>query len=85
MLALCEHTNVPVKLSKIESLFTCLSFLGIVIDTTDMQASISEECTQDLLSLLLSFKSRYKCTKLLSLIGKLFFACKVTPAGRIFF
>ena len=33
-----------------------------------------------------SFSTRKKCTKrqLLSLIGKLSFACKVVPAGRIF-
>ena len=86
MLSLCEHINAPVKSSKIEGPSTRLSFLGIIIDTAEMQASISEDRKQDLLSLLLSFKSRHKCTKqqLLSLIGKLSFACKVIPAGRIF-
>ena len=53
-----------------------LSKLSLI---ADMQASISEKRKQDLLSLLLSFKSRHKCTKqqLLSRIGKFSFACKV--------
>ena len=86
MLSLCEHINVPVKSSKIKGPSTCLSFLGIIIDTSNMQAGISEERKQDLSSLLLSFKCRQKCTKqqLLSLTGKLSFACKVIPDGRIF-
>ena len=86
MLDLCEHINAPVKSSKIEGPTTRLSFLGIIIDTAKMQASISEDRKQYLLSLLLSFKSHHKCTKqqLFSLIGKLSFACKVIPAGRIF-
>ena len=79
MLTLCKHINKPVKSSKIEGPSTHLSFLGIIINTVNIQASISEERKQDLLSLLLSFKSHCKCTKqqLLSLIGKLSFACKV--------
>ena len=86
MLSLCEHINAPIKSSKIEGPSTHLSFLGIIIDTAEMQASISEDHKQDLLSLLLSFESHHNCTKqqLLSLIGKLSFACKVIPASRIF-
>ena len=51
-----------------------------------MTASISEEHKQDLISSLQSLLQHSKCTKrqLLSLIGKLSFACKVIPAGRIF-
>ena len=61
-------------------------FLGIVINTVTMTASISSERKQELLSALQSMIERRKCTKqqLLSLIGKLSFACKVVPAGRIF-
>ena len=86
MLSLCEHINAPVKSSKIEGPSTQLSFLGIVIDTELMKVSISDERRNDLLSAIQSFTTRHKCTKqqLLSLIGKLSFACKVIPAGRIF-
>ena len=40
------------KSSKIEGPSTRLSFLGIIIDTSNMQASISEERKQNLSSLL---------------------------------
>ena len=86
MLSLCRKINAPVKPSKIEGPTTRLTFLGVLIDTSTMTASITDERKQDLLSSLQSLLHRSKCTKrqLLSLIGKLSFACKVIPAGRIF-
>ena len=65
---------------------TKITFLGIVIDTVAMTASISDERKSLMLEKLQSFTTCKKCTKqqLLSLIGKLSFACKVVPAGRIF-
>ena len=87
MLSLCNSINAPLKLEKVEGPTTCLTFLGIQIDTITMQASISTDKKQALLlHALHNFQRRHKCTKreLLSLIGKLSFACKVVPAGRIF-
>ena len=86
MLSLCRKINAPVKPSKIEGPTTCLTFQGVLIDTSTMTASITDERKQDLLSSLRSLLHHSKCTKrqLLSLIGKLSFACKVIPAGRIF-
>ena len=86
MLSLCQKINAPVKLTKVEGPSTNITFLGIVINTVTMTASISSERKQELLSALQSMIERRKCTKqqLLSLIGKLSFACKVVPAGRIF-
>ena len=86
MLTLCKNVNAPLKLEKIEGPTTCLTFIGIQIDTNTMQASIPTEKKQILLDTLHSFQKRSKCTKrkLLSLVGKLSFACKVVPAGRIF-
>ena len=57
----------------------------MLIDTSTMTASISEEWKEDLISSLQSLCHHHRCTKseLLSLIGKLCFACKVIPAGRI--
>ena len=64
---------------------------GHTINTTSMTFSISDEHKWDLISslqfvLLKSLSKDGKCTKreLLSAIGKLSFACKVIPAGRIF-
>ena len=86
MLSLCQHLNIPVKTSKVEGPTTHLTFLGIVIATNTMQASISVERKLDLLTELKNLHSLPKCTKhhLLSLVGKLSFACKVILAGRIF-
>ena len=86
MLSLCHRINAPVKPSKIEGPTTRLTFLGILIDTSTMTASITDDRKQDLISSLRSLLQQSKCTKrqLLSLIGKLSFACKVIPAGRIF-
>ena len=86
MLTLCQRINAPVKDEKVVPPTTKLTFLGIVIDTEKMTASISDERKTLMLEELQSFSTRKKCTKrqLLSLIGKLSFACKVVPAGRIF-
>ena len=86
MLSVCQNTNAPVKLTKVEGPSTSITFLGIVINTITMTASISSERKQELLSALQSMIECRKCTKqqLLSLIGKLSFAGKVVPAGRIF-
>ena len=86
MLSLCNNISAPVKTSKVEGPSTQLTFLGIVIDTEHMTASISLERKADLLLSIQSLRKKDKCTKhqLLSLVGKLSFACKVVPAGRIF-
>ena len=86
MLSVCQKINAPVKLTKVEGPSTSITFLGIVINTTTMTVSISSERKQELLSALQSMIERCKCTKqqLLSLIGKLSFACKVVPASKIF-
>ena len=86
MLSLCERINAPIKPSKVEGPSTSLTFLGIHLNTTTMEASITSDRKQALLSELLQLRYQRKCTKraLLSLIGKLSFCCKVLPAGRIF-
>ena len=86
MLKFCKQIQAPVKSSKIEGTSTSITFLGIYLDTVAMEASITQERRESLLSELNELYWRRRCTKrdLLSLIGKLSFACKVVPAGRIF-
>ena len=86
MLTLCQCINAPIKAEKVVPPSTQITFLSIVIDTNAMTASISDERKSLILEELQSFVQRKKCTKreLLSLIGKLSFACKVVPAGHIF-
>ena len=86
MLMLCRKLNVPIKPSKVEGPATSLTFLGIHLNTISMEASITSERKQSLLQDLLFMQARKKCIKreLLSLIGKLSFACKILPVGQIF-
>ena len=86
MRSLCQAIGAPIKEEKVEGPTTRLTFLGIVLDTVSMEASISVERKTSLLTAIHSFLTFRKCTKrqLLSLIGKLSFACKVVPAGWIF-
>ena len=79
MLTLCQRINAPIKAEKVVPPSTQITFLGIVINTNAMTASISNELKSLMLEELQSFVQRKKYTKLelLSLIGKLSFACKV--------
>ena len=85
MLSLCNRIGAPIKTEKVEGPTTCLTFLGIVLNTNTMKASISYEQKYHcyVMAIHLYFE---KCTKrkLLSLISKLSFACKVVSAGWIF-
>ena len=65
---------------------TSIVFLGIQLDTQAQVASLPQEKLTGMLQELRAFSASWKCTKqsLLSLIGKLAFAAKAIPAGRIF-
>ena len=82
----CKSVNAPTKVEKEEGPSTSLTFLGILLDTTSMQASITVERKTELLKAIEDLRGKRTCTKrrLLSLIGKLAFAYKVVPPGRIF-
>lgn len=86
MLTLCSQLQIPLSWEKVEGPTTCLSFLGIDIDTEAWELRLPEDKLTSLLTELHSWLTRHKCTKrqLLSLVGKLSFATKVIPAGRIF-
>ena len=83
---LCEKINASTKPDKEEGPCTLLTFLGILLDTTTMQAYITMERKRDILQAIQELQGKRTCKKrrLLSLIGKLAFACKVVPPGRIF-
>ncbi len=89
-LALCSQLGVPLKQEKLVLPSTKMTFLGINLDAETQIASIPQDKLDALLTSLrlhLKFyRDRTPVTKraLLSLIGKLSFATKVIPAGRIF-
>ena len=86
MLQVCEAMGIPVATEKCEGPATCITFLGIVLDSSLQQLRLPPEKLQDISSLIKSWLGKRKATKreLLSLIGKLSFAAKVVPAGRLF-
>ena len=86
MLQVCEVMGIPVATEKCEGPATCITFLGSVLDSSLQQLRLPPEKLQDISSLIKSWLSKRRATKreLLSLIGKLSFAAKVVPAGRLF-
>ena len=75
----CTAINAPVKPEITEGPSTTLTFLGIQLDSMAMRATITAERRRELLTAILALYPKRTCTKrqLLSLIGKLAFACKV--------
>ena len=65
---------------------TILTFLGVELDSVAMVARLPPDKLADLLQSIPRWLTRRKCIQceLQSIIGKLSFACKVVPAGRIF-
>ena len=86
MIHLASHLGIPLAPEKLEGPTTSLVFLGILIDTNRMETALPDDKLKELLAELQCWFSRKKCLKreLLSLIGKLNWACRVIPAGRIF-
>lgn len=86
MIRMASHLGIPLAPEKLEGPTTSLVFLGILIDTNRMETALPEDKLKELLAELQCWCSRRKCLKreLLSLIGKLNWACRVIPAGRIF-
>ena len=85
-LQLCQSLGMPVATDKVKGPSTTLTFLGIEIDSQQQELRLPTAKLQELLVELNRWQDRRKATKrqLLSLIGKLAFAAKVVPAGRLF-
>ncbi|XP_055334693.1 uncharacterized protein LOC129585836 [Paramacrobiotus metropolitanus] len=86
MTLVCSDLGIPLALDKTEGPSTTLTFLGVVLDSVNQTISIPPEKLKDLSDEFSVFSARPYSTKrdLLSLIGKLSFATKCIPAGRIF-
>lgn len=87
MLELCKKLGFPIAPDKLEGPAHLLTFLGILLDTLLMQLRLPEEKLIALMELLQQWRTisrKVTKRKLLSLIGKLSFAAKVVPAGRLF-
>ena len=58
---LCEMINAPIKPDKEEGPSTSLTFLGILLDTTTMQASIAAEKKTDILHTIQELQGKCTC------------------------
>ena len=92
-LSTCEEVGLPVAPEKTEGPTSCLTFLGIVIDTQTNQLRLPQEKLENLHSTISRWMysgktqtPRHSGTKrdLLSLIGLLNYAAKVVRPGRAF-
>lgn len=86
MLDACSETGFQVNPQKVCPSSKRLEFLGIIIDTHKKRTEISSERLQEIMTELLQWRNRKKCSKrqLLSLIGKLTFVSRVVRHGRTF-
>ena len=86
LLDICNIVNAPVNPEKVVGPSIIMEFFGIWLDSQAMRAGITESRRQELVTEIHSMLPRHTCKKheMLRLIGKLSFAAKVVPAGRIF-
>ena len=85
-LRVCELLGIPVAMDKLDGPATTLGFLGLELDSVRQQIRLPVEKLQAMLKELDQWQQKKKATKrqLLSLIGKLSFAARAVPAGRLF-
>ena len=83
--SVCSHLGIKIKTEKCVGPTTRITFLGIEIDTLSQTMRAQRKLSE----LLIETSALSKCKKCkkrenLSIIGKLLFAAKAIPAGRIF-
>ncbi len=85
-LSVCRELGVPIAQSKTEGPSTCLTILGIVVDTHLMQLRLPQDKIARLITELQGWHEASSCTRreLESLIGLLCHACSVVRPGRRF-
>lgn len=82
----CAELGIPIAEHKREGPVTCLTFLGIEVDTVAMQLQLPLDKLRRLQGLLSDWGDKKTCERreLESLIGLLNHACKVVRCGRSF-
>ena len=82
----CNDLGVPLALEKVEGPTTCLTFLGITLDTYKMEIRLPEEKLIRIRHEIRGWLQKKKATKkqILSLVGLLQHATKVVKCGRTF-
>lgn len=82
----CKEWGIPLHPDKFEGPATCITVLGIELDTIKLQARLPKEKFDLIMSLLMAWSHKRYCIRkdLESLIGYLQHACRVIPQGRTF-
>ena len=83
---LFKKLNIPLSPKKTMGPLTKLEYLGIILDSVNMQAELPQDKVQRLIKMLHKYSKKTSCTKLaiLSLLGHMSFASKVIVPGRSF-
>ena len=83
---LCSKLGLPLHPDKLEGPSTCLSILGIELDSIRLQARLPTDKRERIVTLLKSWSGKRFCRRreLESLISHLHHACKIAPQGRTF-
>ena len=86
LIEMCRYLGIPLAEEKVEGPSTCLTFLGIEIDTVTEEVRLPSRKVGELGELLGGWLDRKRCTKreLLSIAGKLQHAATVVRSGRTF-
>ena len=86
ILSFFQQLGVPVAPDKVEGPATCLKFLGLVVDTVEMEVRIPEEKLKVMQSQVENLLNAKKTTlrELQVLLGRLNFACRAVVPGRPF-
>ena len=83
---LCDQLGIPLALEKVEGPADCLTFLGITLDTSTMEARLPVEKLKCIRTSIQQWLQQKKATKreILSLVGLLQHATKVVKPGQTF-
>ena len=83
---ICKELGVPLALEKIEGPATSLPFLGIILDSSKMEARLSRDKLMCIQEELTSWQGKKKATKwqIFSLAGSLHHTAKVVYYARTF-
>ena len=86
MLDTCDQFGFAVQPSKVVGPCTEMEYLGILVDSVNMQLRISNDRLSEIIEELKNWRYKYSCTKrqLLSVVGKLTFISRVVRPGRTF-
>lgn len=81
-----QQFGVPLAPDKTEGPATVVKFLGIVLDSVAMECRLPLDKVQDLLAVVGQVRrsKKVQLRQVQSLLGKLNFACRIIPMGRIF-